>query len=257
MCLIIHKPAGETVPEWLVESALMYNPDGFGIMGAAGVTRRVRVSLDEAMSTVDARRGEECAIHFRYRTAGDKGKANVHPHKLGRAYAMHNGTLSEYAGDKRRSDTRLFLDQWLAPRMRRGNMPARSEVESKLGHGNKLVLMPRPGQFTVYNRHLGLDHGALWLSNDYAWDYPAWMLPDAEKQSADAGMRALVEANVLAAFACSRGYDGLDFARPYAGTEEDWNFFYDLVDSQISDEDYVSLISDEALLDIMQHIKEY
>lgn len=256
MCLIIHKPEGATVPEWLVESAALYNGDGFGIMSKRGVVKKTSIMLDQAMDIIDGHRDVEAAIHFRYRTAGDKSKRNVHPHKVGKLYAMHNGTLGGFVDKKSAaSDTRLFLDRWFAPRMRGGSFPARAEVERVLGTGNRLVTMHPGGQFTIYNHALGVMENDLWLSNTYAWDYPY----SQDKQNSGVEvreyMRELIEDTVLDQCHPLHGMDDVERLRPYGGSEEDWNLYYDLIDGQITPEDYVVYLSPEGLLDVYNHLR--
>jgi hypothetical protein len=255
MCLIIHKPEGATVPEWLVESAQKNNPDGFGIMSRRGVVKKARASAEEAMDIIDAHRDTEAAIHFRYRTAGDKSKRNAHPHKVGKLHAMHNGTLAAWASHPTLSDTRLFLDTWLAPRMRNGAFPARSEVERILGQGNRLVTMAPGGQFTIYNHAHGVMESDLWLSNTYAWDYPGVQVSEWD-WSTGGTMRDLIAEETLDFLHPLHGLEDMDRLRPYGGGEDDWNLFYDLVDGLLAQEDYIGSLSDEGLLDLYNHLRE-
>jgi hypothetical protein len=265
MCLIIHKPENATVPEWLVESALDYNPDGVGIMSSLGTTRHLDVSLDHAMDLIDRQRDVAAGIHFRMRTHGARNKANVHPFKVnGRVQVMHNGIMTRYTptfvSDGQKSDTRVFIESWLQPRTKGNRLPSREDIESELGSGNRLLAYDRKSDtFHIYNKAHGVTEGALWLSNTYAWS----PLYDTSRKfgvygsagtHASEDMRSLV-LDTLSDLCPEIAEDyslsaAVELVKPYAGDDDDWNIFFDYNDGQVCFDEYLSGLSDAALLDL-------
>ena len=172
MCLIIHKPRRIDVPEWLVESAIWNNSDGFGVMSRNGIDKKKFVTVSDAMACIESHDDSDAAIHFRFRTSGNVSLANVHPFRVRNMHLMHNGTMYEYTGRKQKSDTRAFCDEWLEPLIRAGHTPNKRTIEDEIGATNVLAIMFPDGNIKKYNAHLGMHMGNLWLSNSYAWDYP-------------------------------------------------------------------------------------
>lgn len=111
MCLLIHKQADAELPTRLIDSAVDYNPHGFGLMtydndGRILVRRRVRSHKRELLALVEQFQGRECVIHLRYATSGVVDHSNTHPIRITRdIYMAHNGTVNLQRRDAERSDT--------------------------------------------------------------------------------------------------------------------------------------------------------
>jgi predicted glutamine amidotransferase len=99
MCLIVHKPAGRTLPAALLESAAEYNPHGAGMValghGGHPEVRRSAVSdVDEIRRWLEVHTAQECILHFRYRTRGEIGLENTHPLQVTEDIVLfHNGRV--------------------------------------------------------------------------------------------------------------------------------------------------------------------
>jgi hypothetical protein len=97
MCLIIHKPAGEFIPEDLLRAGASLNHDGWGLMGFGTdgkplIERRSQLDIEELLAIERRLRGAEYALHLRRRTRGDVSESNAHPFRItDDIYLMHNG----------------------------------------------------------------------------------------------------------------------------------------------------------------------
>ena len=152
MCVIIHKPAGVTIPKTTLVDCYDANPDGFGVSyyRSNGKLKIIRGMFDDdmickVMSSIDP--SIECVLHFRWATHGSKSKKNCHPFKVhsacGTDFALsHNGILpvntDEYPDY---SDTYHFArslerDTWSIAEL----VAASDELEKFHGSGNRLAL---------------------------------------------------------------------------------------------------------------------
>jgi len=197
MCLIIHKPVNVTIPEWILNSGLRKNPDGWGLLyrsagqvvavhGLYPSKRKSRKALRRTLLEVGPR---ECLLHLRMATHGDVSRENTHPFRV-RAGAddlwmMHNGILHGYgvSGLKNgQSDTRDFLARIIEPLTSAygagilENPAVRTLIEDHAGD-NRLAFMDAERGPIILNRAQGVEHAGLWLSNTYAWDAPLSLLP--------------------------------------------------------------------------------
>ena len=106
MCLIIHKPAGKTIPASVVDSAFNANSDGFGIMWyepkdkTYGYFKALYKTLAPIKKLLDRLVPYEAGIHFRLKTHGNISIPNCHPIPIlldkddGRtSLFMHNGVF--------------------------------------------------------------------------------------------------------------------------------------------------------------------
>src|SRR5579863_4595682 len=124
MCLIIQKPAGKTVPQWILKSASEYNPDGVGILYVEQDTVQVRKWLNikpvKLGRKLNRLQDVEVAIHFRMTTHGKTNTDNIHPFPVaGNRWLMHNGVLHKHTPALGKhaelSDTRCFIRDFLNP----------------------------------------------------------------------------------------------------------------------------------------------
>ena len=173
MCLIIHSPKGQTIERSVIESALFYNADGFGLMHSGSAQKWKALSADNIEAELLALVDTDYAVHFRMATDGKVTKKLSHPFKLNnRAYLMHNGILSKDRTDKNatESDTTRFVAEFCNPLIaKHGSIPV-SALEQEI-IGSKICLMQKCG---TINRYGGdwLEYDGNYYSNTYAWDYP-------------------------------------------------------------------------------------
>lgn len=115
MCLIIYKPANETIPDYVIESGCRKNPDGAGIMfrdDSGEVISRKGFFINGHSQEVAVRKwieevgNRELALHFRMGTHGNLGQEHSHPFEIVPGmYLMHNGIISGF-GAKPKNKTR-------------------------------------------------------------------------------------------------------------------------------------------------------
>jgi hypothetical protein len=184
MCLIIHKPAGVTVPRPLLQSAADHNGDGFGFM-AFGGGRRLKISRRpvthpwELLSIYEDYAAEECVIHLRRTTRGLSDADNTHPFLVtDRIGLVHNGTLDVHCHSPGRSDTWHLVEDVLRPILVSDPQVLYGRTFQSLlagiaGPANKFVFMDAGQQRTVIvNRDHGVELDGLWLSNGRWFDAP-------------------------------------------------------------------------------------
>ncbi len=213
MCLIAIKPANVVLPDYLVKSATLRNPDGFGALWHDGSVLRVRRYTPPYKEAIEDYRKafkavlDECyafeaVIHLRQATHGGISESNTHPFKVVKGlYMVHNGILQGYGTDymatsnwfdkyreyghqseepgyPEQSDTAEFVDKILTPILseNRGlihNKAFLSLIEDHI-HGNKLAFMDSRGDIEmVPDKSEWVAHKDLILSNTYAWENPA------------------------------------------------------------------------------------
>lgn len=182
MCLLIHKRAGAELPACLIDSAVDYNPHGFGLMtygddGRVLVRRRVRSRKSELHALVEQFQDRECVIHLRYGTSGVVDHTNTHPIRITRdIYMAHNGTVNLQRHDAERSDTWHLVNDYLRPILSRRPEVLHDQFFHELvthwcGPHNRFVFMDGSTRRTVIvNRDSGHDFGGLWLSNTRWFD---------------------------------------------------------------------------------------
>jgi hypothetical protein len=177
MCLILHKPAGATVPRELVEAAAAFNRDGWGLMGflADGsplIERHPVVDAERIDRRLRGLSDAELCVHLRLRTRGSSDPDNGHPIKVSEHFhLMHNGTLRLKARVPGRSDSWHFAVDLLRPLAEKwpdaiSHPSFLALVEAGLTPDNKAVLLDtRARQFVFFNRHHGAEFEGLWLSS--------------------------------------------------------------------------------------------
>lgn len=176
MCLIIHNPLGEPIPEEWIRNARENNPHGFGIMWPENErvnTIRGMMDVDSILSIISGLQGKQYACHFRYRTHGETNVKQCHPHKLinDKLYMMHNGILGAFPAHPTQSDTALFAKS-LRKEIYSGkfdyNLFFSDEVIESFNASvgsNKLLFMDETGRTAIVNEKLGAWKNGVWLSN--------------------------------------------------------------------------------------------
>jgi len=179
MCLIIHKPKGETIEKWIIDSAKEYNPDGIGIMSGGKVCRSMKIKTAKVYDKINSL--DNAAIHFRMATHGTTDIKNCHPFKLnGDTFLMHNGIMSKYnpPKDSNDSDTATFVKEYCNPDIAiNGKLNLRFFEEAI--RGQAIALMHKRGRITRHGSGWNTYAGCI-FSNQYAWDSPNSWKPTKE-----------------------------------------------------------------------------
>lgn len=194
MCLIITGPSS-VIRTTLLTTPLMLgsiyarNADGVGAMYAnkrgLRVIKVVPKTLEEVRHMVGTLPDDDrsLALHFRMATHGTIGTDNCHPYPVVDGVAMmHNGVLEcGNDGDRKRSDTSHFIEQYLASAVALSPALVHDAgfgemVGEFIGDNNRFVFMDDEGRMTVINRDTGVEHGEMWFSNTYAWE-PSDLIP--------------------------------------------------------------------------------
>jgi hypothetical protein len=177
MCLILHKPAGASVPHELIEAAAAFNRDGWGLMGFLEdgteiVERHLQVNVDFIAQRLSELRKSELCLHLRLRTRGSDAADNGHPIKVSERFQlMHNGTLRLKMRVPGRSDSWHFAVDLLRPLAQKwpeaiSHPSFVALVEAGLTPENKVVLLDTQArQLVFFNRHHGVEFEGLWLSS--------------------------------------------------------------------------------------------
>tara|TARA_R110000823_G_scaffold259922_2_gene380926 strand:- start:136 stop:1224 length:1089 start_codon:yes stop_codon:yes gene_type:complete len=129
MCVIIVREPGIIIPESMIESACVVNPDGYGatVINPGEEPDNFRRfskkgnSPDEVNRILRDNPDKKIFLHLRFNTKGTNNLANCHPFRLTTkkadgldTYLMHNGTLSGF-GNSVESDTRDFSINFARP----------------------------------------------------------------------------------------------------------------------------------------------
>lgn len=174
MCIIIYaKPESKPLTPEVLDRCATANRDGMGLMYAEdGVlhTHREMTDLADFITRVQAvqERKLPLAVHFRLATHGSTSLENCHPFYVTPDIGlMHNGILSDYAGDRTRSDTRRIAEETLAglPEGWHVNPAVITLLADHIGRSNKLVLMDALGDVTIVNEKAGIWEDNIWYSN--------------------------------------------------------------------------------------------
>jgi hypothetical protein len=177
MCLILHKPAGASVPRELIDAAAALNRDGWGLMGLrdtgeALVERHAEVDPERIARRLSALDDADLCLHLRQRTRGSDAHDNTHPIKVSdRFHLMHNGTLPVKSRVPGRSDSWHFAVDLLRPlAVNWPEMLAHPSflalVEAGLTTENKIaVLDVEARRWIFFNRRHGAEFEGLWLSS--------------------------------------------------------------------------------------------
>ena len=175
MCLAIYKPANQIVCVSHLEEGFIGNPHGAGfayLKDGAIVTRKGFFKFHDFLKAYENEVSSEtpALIHFRYATHGEKNEFNCHPWDVcnGEYVAIHNGILNIQSTDAK-SDTGHFVDLVLTPVISAMGNPAHHSVkyliEQAIGSGNKILVMSKTGEVTIYNEKSGTWDGGIWYSN--------------------------------------------------------------------------------------------
>lgn len=174
MCMMIYSPRGKAISGNLLRHINARNGDGIGVMANGMAVRFLgRTQGIDALTLVRALAAAKIpyGLHFRWATHGDLSAANVHPFAIPQTdmYVMHNGVIGWLPTDGTRSDTAVYVQDFLsfAP-----GFEARDYwqgVETDIGEdGNKMLVMDGAGSFRILNEHLGDWIDGVWYSQTYS-----------------------------------------------------------------------------------------
>jgi hypothetical protein len=174
MCLIIYAKAGQEIPRSHFWMGAKDNADGIGIMSTDGVEKflgrkQTRRAWRYAQELVTA--GLSYAVHFRWATHGEVGRANTHPFEIPGSdlYMMHNGILwtAGMATDAE-SDTAIFARSIMpsyAQAMREGCDSWKWQLASEVDYSRLVLMDIGTGVVEIVNESLGDWLNGIWYSN--------------------------------------------------------------------------------------------
>lgn len=202
MCLIIDRPAKTIIPLDKFKTAVMNNPDGYGLCvpdqeGVLYVQRSAeKANAEELWELLHGEfKNDKLMLHLRYTTAGKTNLRNAHPFPVLEYYTdntdlrmAHNGTIFDYkpkGSNTDESDTRAFVRQFVRPLFKRFSkgmtteemlsdpfissilskqIPTNSVLSFMDGHGNTMQVNP-----TSNGAHIDEETG-IWYSNKYSFN---------------------------------------------------------------------------------------
>lgn len=163
MCVIIQRNPGVILPEEKIWSATQVNSDGYGI----SFIDRGRIETIKEYPTggnkpeLILKRLQDAPdipayVHLRFRTAGKTNTENCHPftvltkdtHGLDVQF-MHNGTMTEFSGDKDYSDTYCFNESILKPLL------ANFQLGKKVDGDEDTGILEDPVVFHILQKYAG------------------------------------------------------------------------------------------------------
>lgn len=201
MCLIIQRKPNFEIPYQKFETAILNNPDGYGLSYPVQDGRLITLRSADKPDPEELYRlvneellEQDLMVHLRYTTVGDTILRNAHPFPIlerdkdGIDLRMsHNGTLHKYRPDARsgstESDTRVFVREFVRPlfkRLARGMEPeellsddfTKKLLEDKLTTMSVLTFLDGNGNSLICNEegNGGKKEEKWYYSNTYSFD---------------------------------------------------------------------------------------
>lgn len=186
MCLLCVIEPNETPTRQQLMNAADSNPHGYGyafMNDGVIITGRGMDAEDVIDRFLRIRQGLPHAwamFHARFTTHGETNKSNCHPFRVGGSKNIvlgHNGVLPIDTGTDKRSDTRIFAEEWLPEiGVEALDDPTTYGWLEKWAAGSKIAVFstdPRTKQDVyILNEHLGhWDKGIWWSNSSYKDDY--------------------------------------------------------------------------------------
>jgi len=196
MCLIAYAPKKSLIVPNSLRNAHINNGDGWGIVFAQDNKLHYckRMSSFETFKRVFELVPKEApvAVHFRFRTHGEKSHDNLHPFEILSLQLgdqmdlalMHNGVISGtgiWKSNDPRSDTAVYVDEILKPIIKEKpdiifNTGFKRLVERDVGKHNKLLFILGDSRVIIFNEKEGhtneKEAPGVWYSNRYSLDTP-------------------------------------------------------------------------------------
>lgn len=151
------------------------NKHGFGIMWHNGTTaesfktfhyKSFRKKMKELSDF-------NVIIHLRYATKGSVDSLdNCHPFPVSNGFMMHNGTLNNFGSSMTCTTNTCSDSNEFAEILSRCSYTSISDILPLVTHLatdriNRLIFLENDGTITIVNKHLGIQDGDIWYSNDY------------------------------------------------------------------------------------------
>lgn len=161
MCVIIHKPRGVVLSRRVIEDSVFDNPDGFGLICLESGVEFKTLDADLAIDSLDQLGDGEWIFHARIRTHGEISEGMSHPFIVNSTTRlMHNGMLSCFPSDAKRSDT-----WYLAQSLRMVNPKKRKAFLKMLSGSSRFALIDMQA-LSVERIGTWVEHAGAWHSND-------------------------------------------------------------------------------------------
>lgn len=194
MCIAIHKPRGVTLPKVVLQNCFNRNDHGAGFAVLVPGDIHVEKGFDDFdafFKAFEPFEKDEAIIHFRVASPGsDISKDNCHPFVINlsgekgmnHSYAIiHNGRL-DWEITKEKSDTRLFVEEFLTEIFQRDPWflqmwQHRLLLANQINIRNKMIILHLQKDESLYttsviNRSEGIEWGGCWFSNLTFTDEP-------------------------------------------------------------------------------------
>jgi len=176
MCIAIHKPPGEFIPENILRQCWENNPDGAGYMYVRDgqvIIRKGYFDCDKFIAdyfSESAKIKTDIILHFRIGTSGLLDEINCHPHAIRPDLAFcHNGVFSNITVPENSpvSDTVIFGRDILSnlPENFLNNHAILKLLEDAIGRLNKIIFLDGKGAVQIINRQYGIEYLGCWFSN--------------------------------------------------------------------------------------------
>ena len=176
MCIAIYKPADKQLTKRAAKNSFENNRDGAGF---AYVTDDGKIVIEKGFfrfrrfwKSFRIAQDKAALVHFRIKTEGSVCADNCHPFQVNNGLVMaHNGCLPvTVPKDDDRSDTRVFVEDWIRPRIEKwpdflDDEVIRIMIEDFIGKGNKLVFLRNDGEYLIINESAGWWDEGIWYSN--------------------------------------------------------------------------------------------
>jgi hypothetical protein len=174
MCVIIHAPAGKSVPFKYLQDAWEQNPHGAGFCYTTTSGRVVAVkglmSLKSLVKRLLRHPTDEVdiSIHFRWATSGLKNRDNTHPWVIGSKLAVvHNGIFSHVKDEPEVSDTGVWVRDFVGRLHDAGLVQHLAPyIERDAGSWNKVIIHEEGFAPLILNEKAGTWKDGIWYSNE-------------------------------------------------------------------------------------------
>lgn len=177
MCLIAVSKTGKQIPREHLQNAYWTNDDGSGWAYSSDDTLFMEKGLwsfHEFYSSYEKNCvGKPHLIHLRNMSAPPRSLLNTHPFYINKektAVLVHNGNIRSLPTRQQISDTRLFVDEVIAPLTEQNpnwytKMHYSWMVENAIGEDNKLAIIDNLGFIKIFNEKQGEWDNEIWYSN--------------------------------------------------------------------------------------------
>lgn len=177
MCIAIVKPANRQIPADFLKEGFCSNPHGAGYAVANGDSLTVKkgfFSIEHFLSEFNKEdQNKPMLIHCRWSTHSAQNSKNCHPWLLNQDTALiHNGVLSGFTGfHNGMSDTGNFVESVIKPAL--SDFPdawkrawfTQLLTDAIAKNGNKIAIMDKTGEYSIFGDHLGVWVDGIWYSN--------------------------------------------------------------------------------------------